>query len=72
MKKENPGGFSFFVGVRGERFCKVKMMDKVKSVGAVRNIQTNELHDTGVPREPSLALRAIHRCVAPAESKPYM
>ena len=32
----------------------------IKSAGAVRSHQTNELRNTVIPRGPSLALRAIH------------
>ena len=63
MKKENPGGFSFFVGaelrIRVKR-GKVKRRHKKIFAGAVyHNAQTSCATRVSL-RGPSLALRAIH------------
>ena len=75
MKKENPGGFSFFIGaelrIRVKR-GKVKRRHKKIFAGAVRNIQTNELRDTGIPQGTFSCPSGNSPCVAPAESSRYV
>ena len=68
MKKENPGGFSFFVGAELRirvRRGKVKRRHKKIFAGAV-------YHSDTVASITTCKRVARHCCVAPAESKPYM
>ena len=63
MKKENPGGFSFFIGaelrIRVKR-GKVKRRHKKIFAGAVYHNAQTSCATLLSPRGPSLALRAIH------------
>ena len=63
MKKENPGGFSFFIGAELRirvKSGKVKRRHKKIFAGAVYHSAQTSCATRVSPRGPSLALRAIH------------
>ena len=63
MKKENPGGFSFFIGAELRirvKSGKVKRRHKKIFAGAVYHNAQTSCATRVSPRGPSLALRAIH------------